>query len=172
MSGRTGRAPRRNGYRRRDPFLPYQDEAPTSSVPSTVVNRPTIAHAAARAALDAAVARAESMGLPVTVAICDESGVLKAYQRMDGAPLVTVQLAQDKAYTAVGFGLSSDGWYDFIKDDGPLAMGAPAGIDRLVTFGGGFPIRVDGAVVGAIGVSGGHYTQDMEVAEAGLAVLG
>jgi uncharacterized protein GlcG (DUF336 family) len=41
-----------------------------------------------------------------------------------------------------------------------------------VVFGGGFPIKVDDAVVGAIGVSGGHYTQDMEVAQAGLAVLG
>ena len=46
------------------------------------------------------------------------------------------------------------------------------GIDRLVIFGGGFPITLGGKVVGAIGVSGGHYTQDMEVAQAGLAVLG
>ncbi|QLQ36577.1 GlcG/HbpS family heme-binding protein [Micromonospora robiginosa] len=168
MRGRSGGSPRRSGYRRRDPFLSYQDEPTT---PSPVVHRPTISRAAAAAAVDAAIARAESIGLSVTVAICDESGVLKAYQRMDAAPLVSVQLAQDKAYTAVGFGLSSDGWYDFIKDDGPLALGAPAGVDRLVTFGGGFPIRVDGVVVGGIGVSGGHYTQDMEVARAGLAVL-
>ncbi|WP_433086837.1 GlcG/HbpS family heme-binding protein [Dactylosporangium sp. CA-052675] len=163
---------RRSGGRQRDPFLPYQEQSAPVPPSSTVVSKATIAHAAAVAAIEAAVAQAESMGLPVTVAVCDESGVLKAFQRMDGAPLVTVQLAQDKAYTSVGFGLSSDGWYDFIKDDGPLAMGAPAGIDRLVTFGGGFPIKVDGAVVGGIGVSGGHYTQDMEVARAGLAVLG
>ena len=42
---------------------------------------------------------------------------------------------------------------------------------RLIVFGGGFPIEIDGAVVGAVGVSGGHYKQDMEVAEAGLAAL-
>ncbi|BCJ67381.1 MULTISPECIES: heme-binding protein [Polymorphospora] len=136
-----------------------------------VVKKQTISLRAARAVIAAAVAKAEEMGFAVTVAVVDESGVLKAYERMDGAALVSVQLAQDKAYTSVGFGLSSDGWYDFIKEDGPLAMGAPSGIDRLVTFGGGYPIKVDDVVVGGIGVSGGHYTQDMEVAKAGLAVL-
>ncbi len=50
-------------------------------------------------------------------------------------------------------------------------MGAPAGIDRLVVFGGGYPIKVGGAVVGGIGVSGGHYSQDMEVAQAGLSAV-
>ncbi|MEU8337379.1 GlcG/HbpS family heme-binding protein [Micromonospora tulbaghiae] len=136
-----------------------------------VVKKRSISAPAARAMVAAAVARAEEMGFAVTVAVCDESGVLKAYERMDGAPLVSVQLAQDKAYTAVGFGLSSDGWYDFIKDDGPLAMGAPPAIDRLVTFGGGYPVKVDDVLVGGIGVSGGHYTQDMEVAQAGLKAL-
>ena len=59
-------------------------------------------------------------------------------------------------------------WHDFIKDDPPLAAGAPTGIDRLVIFGGGFPISVDGNVVGGIGVSGGHYSEDSDVAEAAL----
>ncbi len=67
--------------------------------------------------------------------------------------------------------MSTDGWHEFIKDDPPLAMGAPAGIDRLVVFGGGYPIKVGGAVVGGIGVSGGHYSQDMEVAQAGLSAV-
>ena len=80
-------------------------------------------------------------------------------------------MAQDKAYTAVGFGMPTHGWHDFIKDDAPLADGAVGGINRLVIFGGGYPITVGDAIVGAIGVSGGHYTQDQEVAEAGLAAL-
>jgi uncharacterized protein GlcG (DUF336 family) len=67
--------------------------------------------------------------------------------------------------------MSTDQWHDFIKNDPPLAAGATTGIDRLVVFGGGYPIKVGNSVVGAIGVSGGHYTQDMEVAKAGLAVL-
>ncbi|MCO1613402.1 heme-binding protein [Micromonospora tulbaghiae] len=123
---------------------------------------------AAQRILAAAVAKAEQMALPCVVAVVDESGVLKAFARMDGAALLSVQVAQDKAYTAAGFGMPTDGWYDFIKDDAPLATGAPAGIDRLVVFGGGYPITADGAVIGGIGVSGGHYTQDMEVARAGL----
>jgi uncharacterized protein GlcG (DUF336 family) len=81
-----------------------------------------------------------------------------------------VQIAQDKAYTATGFGIPTHVWHDFIKDDPPLAAGAPTGIDRLVIFGGGFPLEVDGQVVGAVGVSGGHYLEDMEVAQACLAV--
>jgi uncharacterized protein GlcG (DUF336 family) len=120
----------------------------------------------------AAEERARAIGTPMVIAICDESGVLKAFSRMDSAALVSVQVAQDKAYTAVGFGMPSDAWHDFIKDDPPLAAGAVGGIDRLVIFGGGFPIKVGDAVVGAIGVSGGHYSQDMDVAQAGLAVVG
>ena len=80
-------------------------------------------------------------------------------------------MAQDKAYTAVGFGMPSHGWYDFVKDDPPLAMGAAPGIDRLVVFGGGYPIKIGDTVIGAIGVSGGHYSQDMEVAQAGLSAV-
>jgi uncharacterized protein GlcG (DUF336 family) len=119
----------------------------------------------------AAEAKADDIGVPMNIAVCDESGVLKAFSRMDGAALLSVQIAQDKAYTAIGFGMPSDAWHEFIKDDPPLASGAVGGIDRLVIFGGGYPIKVDDQVVGAIGVSGGHYTQDMEVAQAGLTAV-
>ena len=120
----------------------------------------------------AAEAKASEMGVPMAIAVCDDGGMLKAFSRMDGAVLLSVQVAQDKAYTAVGFKMPTDAWHPFIKDDPPLADGAVGGIDRLVIFGGGYPIQVGDAIVGAIGVSGGHYTQDMEVAQAGLAVLG
>lgn len=115
-----------------------------------------------------AEAKADEIGVPMVIAVCDESGVLKAFSRMDGAALLSVQIAQDKAYTAVGFGMSTDAWHPFIKDDPPLAHGAVGGIERLVVFGGGYPIKDGERVVGAIGVSGGHYSQDMEVAKAGL----
>src|SRR3954464_1695685 len=120
----------------------------------------------------AAEDKARELGVPMNIAIVDESGVLKAFSRMDGAALLSVQVAQDKAYTAVGFSMPSHGWHDFIKDDPPLAAGAPSGIDRLVVFGGGYPITVDGQIVGGVGASGGHYSEDQEVAEAGLAALG
>ena len=132
----------------------------------------SISTEAAHKAIAAAEAKAAEMGVPMDIAIVDDSGVLKAFSRMDGAPLLSIQIAQDKAYTAAGFGMPTHGWHDFIKDDPPLADGAPEGIDRLVIFGGGYPIKVDDQLVGAIGVSGGHYSQDQQVAEAGLEALG
>ena len=139
---------------------------------SEVFEKKSVSSELAHRVIAAAEAKASEMGVPMGIAICDEAGVLKAFSRMDGAALFAVQIAQDKAYTAVGFGMPSGGWHDFIKDDPPLAAGAVGGIDRLVIFGGGFPITSGGTIVGAIGVSGGHYSQDMEVAEAGLAAVG
>ena len=135
-------------------------------------SKPSISTELAHKMVAAAEAKASEMGIPFVIAICDESGVLKAFSRMDGAALLSVQVAQDKAYTAVGFGMPTDAWHDFIKDDAPLAAGATDGIDRLVVFGGGYPIQLDGQRVGAIGVSGAHWSQDMEVAQAGLAAAG
>jgi uncharacterized protein GlcG (DUF336 family) len=126
---------------------------------------------AARRLIEAAEAKAAELGKPFVTAVVDDGGVLKAFSRMDGAPLLSVQVAQDKAYTAGGFGLPTHGWHDFIKDDAPLADGAPTGIDRLVVFGGGYPLMVGEQLVGGLGVSGGHYSEDMAVAEAALAAL-
>ena len=133
-------------------------------------SKPSITLEAANLVLDAAQKAAQTMGTPMVVAVVDESGVQKAFRRMDGAPLLSVDIASDKAYTAVAFGLPSHAWFDFIKNDPPLLHGIVK-TPRLVVFGGGYPIQIDGAVVGAIGVSGGHYEQDMVVAQAGLAAL-
>jgi uncharacterized protein GlcG (DUF336 family) len=137
-----------------------------------VFQKASISSETAHRMIEAAERKARELGHPMVIAIVDEAGVLKALSRMDGAALLSVQVAQDKAYTAAGFGLPTDAWHDFIKNDPPLAAGATSGIDRLVIFGGGYPIKVGEQVVGAIGVSGGHYSQDMEVAQAGLAALG
>jgi uncharacterized protein GlcG (DUF336 family) len=120
--------------------------------------------------LRGAADKARAMGVPMVIAVVDESGVLKAFTRMDGAPLLSVDLAIDKAYTAAAFGMPTHAWFEFIKDDPPLLHGIVK-TPRLIVFGGGYPIEIDGAVAGAIGVSGGHYSQDMEVAQAGLAAL-
>jgi uncharacterized protein GlcG (DUF336 family) len=138
---------------------------------AATVNRPSVSTELARAMIEAAERKAAEMGHPFVIAIVDESGVLKALSRMDGAALISVQIAQDKAYTAAGFGMPTDAWHEFVKNDPPLAMGAAPGIDRLIVFGGGYPITVGDAVVGAIGVSGGHYSQDMDVAQAGLSAV-
>src|ERR1700738_5385294 len=97
----------------------------------------TITTEAAQRLIAAAEAKAREMGKPMCISICGAEGTLKAFSRMDGAPLLSVQIAQDKAYTAISFGMATDGWHDFIKDDPPLASGAVGGIDRPVVFGGG-----------------------------------
>jgi uncharacterized protein GlcG (DUF336 family) len=137
-----------------------------------ILEKASVSSALAQRMIGAAEEKARAMGHAFVIAIVDESGVLKAFSRMDGAPLLSVQVAEDKAYTAAGFSMATDAWHDFIKDDPPLAAGATTGIDRLVVFGGGYPISVGGRVVGGVGVSGGHYSQDMEVAQAALTALG
>ncbi|TAN29331.1 MAG: heme-binding protein [Actinomycetota bacterium] len=119
--------------------------------------------------IKAAASKATEIGVPMVIAIVDESGVLKAFHRMDGAALLSVDIAQNKAYTAVSFGISTDAWFDFIKNDPPLNTGI-VHTPRLVVFGGGYPIVVEGKIIGGIGCSGGHYTQDMVCAQAGLEV--
>lgn len=118
----------------------------------------------------AATVKADEIGVPMCISIVDESGNLKAFRRMDGAALLSVDIATNKAYTAVSFGMPSHGWYDFIKNDPPLLHGI-VHTPRLVVFGGGYPVSEGEQTIGGIGVSGGHYEQDMAVAEAGLAAL-
>ena len=125
---------------------------------------------AAHRIIAAAEAKAKAMGKPMCIAIVDGDGTLKAFSRMDGAPLLSVGIAQDKAYTAISFGMASHEWYDFIKDDPPLLHGIVK-TDRLVVFGGGYPITTNEGIIGGIGASGGHYTDDMEVAKSGLEAL-
>lgn len=130
----------------------------------------SITAAAAQRMIAAAELKAIEMGIPMCIAVVDGDGTLKAFTRMDGAALLSVQIAQDKAYTAISWGMATHEWYDFVKDDPPLLHGIIK-TDRLIVFGGGYPIKTDAGIIGGIGVSGGHYTHDMEVAQAGLTAL-
>ncbi len=114
---------------------------------SNTVSTQNISTSAAHRLIAAAETRAAEIGVPSVIAICDTAGVLKAYTRMDGAPLMCVQVAQDKAYTAAGFGMPSHEWHDFIKDDAPLAAGAPAPVNLAFSSG---PHRYIGAHVGRL----------------------
>ncbi len=125
---------------------------------------------AAHRLIAAAEDKARELKIPMVITVVDSDGTLKAFSRMDGAALLSVQLAQDKAYTAISFGMASHEWYEFVKDDPPLLHGIIK-TDRLIVFGGGYPIKTEAGIIGGIGVSGGHYSHDMEVAQAGLAAL-
>jgi uncharacterized protein GlcG (DUF336 family) len=125
----------------------------------------------AQVIMDGVKAKAAELNLRMSIAVCDESGDLKSLVRMDGASLLSLQIAQDKAYTSSVTRMPSHAWHDFIKDDAPLLHGI-VHVPRLIIFGGGFPLKEEEMIVGAVGVSGGHYSQDMECARAGLAAAG
>jgi uncharacterized protein GlcG (DUF336 family) len=125
----------------------------------------------AEKAVAAAIKKATELKLKMCVAVTDEAGDLKAFLRMDGAPKLSIEIAENKAYTAAAFSMPTHAWFDFIKDDPPLLHGITH-TPRLVVFGGGYPIKLEGEIVGAIGLSGGHYTHDMECAKAALKAIG
>jgi uncharacterized protein GlcG (DUF336 family) len=104
------------------------------------------------------------------VVILDDGGNLKAFGRMDGARLPTIEMAQNKAYTAL-LGVSTQEFFNFIQSDPSLLAGVPT-LSRMAAWGGGFPITVNGEVVGAIGVSGAPAVQnDVDCARAALALV-
>jgi uncharacterized protein GlcG (DUF336 family) len=136
-----------------------------------VLVKKSIDLATAQRAVAAAAQKATELGLKMCIAVSDESGDLKAFERMDGAPKLSIEIAENKAFTAASYSMPTHIWYEFIKDDPPLLHGITH-TPRLVIYGGGFPIVLEGEVVGAIGISGGHYKQDMECARAALAAIG
>jgi uncharacterized protein GlcG (DUF336 family) len=133
----------------------------------------SISSQAALEVVAAAQRAAEASGQHSAIAVVDAAGHLCVFVRMDGAPAQAIQISQDKAYTAAGFGMPTAQWHEFMTQDAPLAAGAPTSIARFVSYGGGLPLVVDGQVVGGIGVSGGHWSEDNDntVAEAGAAAL-
>jgi uncharacterized protein GlcG (DUF336 family) len=121
----------------------------------------------ARVTLEAAIAQAGEMKIPISVAVVDDGGHLLAFTRMDGAAFASVDLAIDKARTAAGFGYSTGDFFELIKGDESLLHGLTAH-GELALFAGAAPIVRDGAVLGAIGVSGGRGVDDVEVVQAAL----
>jgi uncharacterized protein GlcG (DUF336 family) len=137
---------------------------------ANVVKKHGISYELAQKMVDKAVAKARELGVTENVAILDDGGNLKAFSRMDGAPLPTIEMAQNKAYTAL-LGVSTQDFFNFIKGDPSLLAGIPT-LSRMAAWGGGFPIKVDGEVVGAIGVSGAPAVQnDVDCARAALALV-
>lgn len=125
----------------------------------------------ARSIIAAGEARATTIGVPVNIAVLDAGAQLKAFSRMDGALLGSIDIAVGKAKTAALFQMTSEAVGEFCKPGG----GSP-GLEQtnggLVVFGGGLPIFApDGTFLGAVGVSGGAVQQDMEVARAALSIF-
>ena len=118
-----------------------------------------------------AMQKAEELGIAISISIVDESGVVKFFNRMDYAPLISVDASRKKAITAVGYGIpTGDTWYQFIKDDPILSEGVDSFKD-FTLIGGGSPVVIEDQVIGAIGISGGHYKQDEECVNAALSAI-
>lgn len=138
-------------------------------VPQLWGARPTLSAEVSRRLIDAAVGEAAQRSVPVTVVTVDESGVLKALHRMDGAPLVSIQTAQNKAYAAAAVGMPTDDFYSAIESDG-AAVASFAARPGLALIGGGLPVLAGGQVAGAIGVAGAMTAEeDRRIAEAAVA---
>jgi len=135
-----------------------------------VIQQRNITFSGACRVLTAGLQEAQILQVNFCIAVVDRAGNLAAYARMDGAPLLSGQLAQDKAYTVTAFGLPTHEWFEMIKDEPALLRGIVK-TDRLIVFGGGVPILVEGELVGAVGVSGGTSDEDRKVAEAAVAVI-
>ncbi|WP_374500179.1 heme-binding protein [Zoogloea sp.] len=142
-----------------------------SPVTPVAVTQQVISAAAVSVALEAAIARAESIGVRINVAVADSGGNLAGFLRLPGAFLQSIDIAIDKAYTAAGFGFSTKDWMKLVGHDEGMKLGFSAR-PRLVVFGGGLPIRAGGALIGGIGVSGASEAQDEECARAALDAIG
>lgn len=135
--------------------------------PATMT-RPMLSGAAAREMIDVAVAEASAMSVAVTLVVVDESGVTKEMVRMDGAPLVSVQTAINKAYAAAAIGMPPDDFYAAIESD-PAAVAEFGTRPGLALIAGGLPVITDGSVSGAIGVAGAMTAaEDRRIAEAAI----
>ena len=127
--------------------------------------------AAARRMIAAAEEAAREMRVAVSVAVVDSGDQLVAFVRMDGADLVSVSLARDKAFSALLNRMPT-------RDLAPLVQPGTEfyGYDslaggRMVVFAGGMPIERDGVLVGAVGVSGGSSEEDQRAADAAVAAF-
>ena len=122
----------------------------------------------ARLLIDGARAEAGKIGIPMCIAVVDESGNLIAFERMDGGKITSVTVAQDKAFTAAAARKATHE-YNAACVPGNLVFGIHTAMGgRLCVVGGGLPVSVDGAVVGGIGISSGTPQQDMQCAQAGI----
>jgi len=122
--------------------------------------------------LSAAEAKAASLGIAYNIAIVDVSGHLVAFVRQDGALIGSIDLAIDKAVTARIFDKATSDLARLAQPGKPLFGIQESNAGKVVIFGGGIPVMLDGSIVGAVGASAGTVEQDIAVAEAAIAALG
>jgi uncharacterized protein GlcG (DUF336 family) len=118
--------------------------------------------------VDAAVAKAEELGVAGSVAVVDAGGHLKAFVRMDGSVLGASDGAQRKAHTAVTSGMSTSQWFQIVTGDAGFGAIVGHGTEGTLFLPGGEPIVGADGIEGAIGFSGGQPDQDAEIVASAL----
>lgn len=122
----------------------------------------------AHAVISGARTKAEEIGVPMCIAVTDESGNLIAFERMNDVKITSIHLAIDKSFTAVGVRKGTHVLGE-VSQPGQPAYGLSSALGgRMVVLGGGVPVMLGSEVLGGIGISGGSPAQDLEVAEAGV----
>lgn len=116
----------------------------------------------------AAETKADEIDNPMVITVANDEGNLVAQHRMDDAWLASVSISRNKAYTAAALDMPTHELAEPSEPGNSLYGLQTTDDNRIVIFGGGYPLERDGEVVGAIGVSGGAVSQDREVAEAGV----
>lgn len=134
------------------------------------VAKPTISRQAASALVRAAIDAAAKNVVEIAVAVTDVGGQLVAFERTDGARFLAVDVAIDKAWTAVSSGMATHVWNAVLS--GEPAAAPLTNHPRLLGVAGGFPITEGGKIIGGLGVSGGSHVQDQTVAEQALSAAG
>ncbi|BBX71385.1 GlcG/HbpS family heme-binding protein [Mycolicibacterium psychrotolerans] len=132
----------------------------------------TVDLATALRMIAAAHAEAERRSIQVSAAVVDAGGNLVAFGRMDGAEIAGPVLAVDKAYTAVANRIATSELARLAAPGGELFGLHANGGGRFVIFGGGVPVRVEGTVIGGVGVSGASAADDEACAVAALKCVG
>jgi uncharacterized protein GlcG (DUF336 family) len=126
---------------------------------------------AARRVIAAAENKSREIGQPMNVAVVDEGGNLVAHVRMDGAWIGSIDISQKKAYTSRAFDISTKDLAAHSQSGGQFFGIHASNHGKIMIFAGGIPLKENGKVVGAVGVSGGSGDQDHAVAEAGAAAF-
>jgi len=119
--------------------------------------------------IEAGIAKAKEIRQPMNIAVVDVGANLTAFMRMDGAWLGSIDIAINKAFTARAFDISTLELGQNSQPGGQFFGIHVSNHDRVMIFAGGIPIKLNGEVVGAVGVSGGSGKQDQAVAEAAAA---
>ncbi|HET7570671.1 MAG TPA: heme-binding protein [Gammaproteobacteria bacterium] len=125
----------------------------------------------ARRLIVAGEQKARDIGQPMNIAVVDNGGNLVAFAHMDGAWKGSVDIAINKAFTSAMFELPTKGLSEKAQSGGPFFGIHVSNRGRVMIFDGGLPLKQNGEMVGAVGVSGGDNKQDQTVAEAAQAAL-